>query len=110
VSGWESVRTYPASVRRPDDFPAELPFVPRAAVEIRMRDDACIMSWYGVARPFDLVQQLIGTSASSGWSRTDELVAPPRSVRFRRGIAERLIDVLQAGPFAAVTLTQRERP
>jgi hypothetical protein len=101
--------TFAAAATRPEGYPAGLPFVPRASVEIRSAGSRHSMSWYGVERAGDLVQLLVGASAAEGWVRATPGMAPVAPLRFVRGTEERCIDVVNAGAFTTVTLTQGER-
>jgi hypothetical protein len=106
---------YPASIERPEDYPHGLPFVPGTLVEISEFADAAVMKWFGVERPFDLMQVLTGASVGEGWMVVDDdsagqpAPAPPRRRRFRAGSYDRDVEVLQAGPFTSVVLRQRRR-
>lgn len=104
---------YPASARRPRDYPPGLPFVTGALVEITASAGSVAMKWFGVDRPFDVLQQLTGDSARDGWRVIDDDgPAPggaPRRRRLRLGSSRREIVVLQAGPFSSVVLTQTGR-
>jgi methylmalonyl-CoA mutase cobalamin-binding subunit len=98
------VAEWPAAEQRPPGYPAALPFVPDSPVRIEEAGGEVVMTWLAVARPADLVQQLIGACATSGWHRTD---APGAAARFRTDDAERIIEVVYAGQFSFVTLTER---
>jgi hypothetical protein len=109
------VAKWPAAAQRPPGYPDALPFVPGAAVDVSASDTAgdstVVMKWLGVERPDDLVQQLVGACAVTGWRRTpdpaDPGPGPSRLVRFVAGGAERVIEAVRAGPFSFVMLTER---
>jgi hypothetical protein len=107
-----TTRTLRAAAQRPENYPADLPFVPCRPVELSMAGSELRVAWHGVDRPFDLVQQLIGASAQDGWTREErqQTAAPSRRVRLSRAGVQREIDVVQAGPFSSVVLKQREMP
>jgi hypothetical protein len=106
---------WPASAERPEGFPAGLPFVPH--VEVAVEHDAVagviVMKWWGVARPLELMQQLLGASVKDGWTLHDDeppITGDAGSVRrmcFRLGERERTVETLQAAQFSFVTLTER---
>jgi hypothetical protein len=70
------VNIYPASAERPPDYPAGLPFIPGALVEITEFADAAVMKWFAVERPFEVMQQLVGMSAADGWQAEPATTAP----------------------------------
>jgi hypothetical protein len=106
---------WPAAASRPDDFPAGLPFVPD--VEVGVEHDAVagvvVMKWWGVARPLELMQQLLGASVKDGWTLYDDAPQPTgdagsvRRMCFRLRERERIIEAMQAAQFSFVTLTER---
>jgi hypothetical protein len=100
---------FPAAPERPDGYPSALPFIPNQLVEITEFEDAAVMKWFGVDRPFDIMQQLAGTSVAEGWSATREDGGSADSARsrFALGHLERELEVLPAGPFTSVILRQR---
>jgi hypothetical protein len=98
------VAEWPAAEQRPPGYPAALPFVPHSPVRIEEAGGEIVMTWLAVARPADVVQHLIGASATSGWRRTD---AAGPGARFRTDHAERIIEAVHAGQFSFVTLTER---
>jgi hypothetical protein len=109
------MRVWPAAGSAPEDYPEGIPFVPDVEVGIETESDGdiVVMKWWAIQRPLELMQQLLGASVRQGWVlHSDE---PPatgdtgsiRSMCFHREGRERVIEALQAGPFSAVTLTQR---
>jgi hypothetical protein len=113
VGALSPVAHWPAAGRRPQGYPAGLPFVPGRPVRIDEREDSVVMNWHGVAQPADLVQQLVGASVADGWRQAAG--APPspgaaQTLRFVRDDADRILEAVHAGPFAFVTLTQSTSP
>jgi hypothetical protein len=103
---------FPAAPAPPDGYPHTLPFIPNQLVEITEFEDAVVMKWFGVERPFDVVQQLAGASAAEGWTAVREEAEQPDFAgttrrRFTLGRLERELEVLPAGPFTSVILRQR---
>jgi hypothetical protein len=102
---------FPAAAQRPDGYPDTLPFIPNQLVEITEFEDAVVMKWFGVERPFDVMQQLVGASVAEGWTAVSEEAEPADAGgtrrRFTRGRLERELEVLPAGPFTSVILRQR---
>jgi hypothetical protein len=106
---------WPAAATRPDAFPTSLPFVPHA--EVGVEQDAVagvvVMKWWAVARPLELMQQLLGASVKDGWTLHDDdapSTGDAGSVRrmcFRRDERERIVEALQAASLSSVTLTER---
>lgn len=106
---------FQAAAERPPEYPAGLPFVPGTLVEISEFADAAVMKWFGVQRPFDVLQQVTAASAGEGWHLVDDDVPlqstrPISRRRMQAGDYERDIEVLHAGPFTSVILRQRRRP
>jgi hypothetical protein len=107
-----AVIIFPAAPQRPEGYPEALPFIPGQLVEITEFEDAAAMKWFGVDRPFDLMQQLAGACVSEGWSAIGGAgepvdAAPSARRRYVRGNLERELEVLPAGPFTSVVLRQR---
>jgi hypothetical protein len=103
---------FPAAPERPEGYPETLPFIPEQLVEITEFEDAAVMKWFGVDRPFDLMQQLAGACVSEGWSAVGAEGEPADAAqtarrRYTRGRLERELEVLPAGPFTSVILRQR---
>jgi predicted Zn-dependent protease with MMP-like domain len=102
---------FPAVPERPDGYPDTLPFIPHQLVEITEFEDAVVMKWFGVDRPFDVMQQLAGASVAEGWTALREEGEPADAGTTRRRYIlarlERELEVLPAGPFTSVILRQR---
>jgi predicted Zn-dependent protease with MMP-like domain len=102
---------FPAAPAPPDGYPHTLPFIPNQLVEITEFEDAVVMKWFGVERPFDVVQQLAGASVAEGWTAASAEGGPADAGTTRRrytlGRLERELEVLPAGPFTSVILRQR---
>jgi predicted Zn-dependent protease with MMP-like domain len=102
---------FPAVAERPDGYPDTLPFIPRQLVEITEFEDAVVMKWFGVERPFEVMQQLAGASVAEGWTAVRGEGEPADAGLTRRrytlGRVERELEVLPAGPFTSVILRQR---
>jgi hypothetical protein len=103
---------FPAAPVPPDGYPDTLPFIPHQLVEITEFEDAVVMKWFGVERPFDLMQQLAGASVAEGWTAVREEAEPADLAatarrRYTLGSLERELQVLPAGPFTSVILRQR---
>jgi hypothetical protein len=87
-------------------------------VEVGIEDGAgvVVMKWWGVQRPLELMQQLLGASVQDGWQLVSEVPRPTgdagsiRTMVFRREQLERTVETVQAAPFSFVTLTQRVAP
>jgi hypothetical protein len=116
-SDMADMKVWPPAAAVPAGYPAGLPFVPNRQVAVELEAGGVrVMKWWGVDRPVELVQQLIGTSVQEGWALDEAAAAPSgdagvaRRLRFARGTDERVIESVQAGHFSFVTLTERRCP
>jgi hypothetical protein len=109
-----NMKVWEAAPAVPQDYPAGLPFVPNLKVGIEEEaEGVVVMKWWGVERPLEVMQQLLGASVQDGWAVHDDLPAATgdagsiRRISMRRGGNERVVEAIQAAPFSFVTLTER---
>lgn len=100
------MRLFPGSAATPEDYPAELPFVPGEPVTIGNDDGASVLVWWAAADPEHVFHDLEARTIEEGWLPGDEIryadIALTRKA-FGKGDTERMI-MLSTG---IVTLMQR---